>query len=32
MASVKIILEKGREYKSGGFPLVVQILHSVENA
>ncbi|MFP5122092.1 MULTISPECIES: site-specific integrase [Bacteroides] len=27
MASVKIILEKGREYKSGGFPLVVQIIH-----
>lgn len=27
MASVKILLEKGREYKKGGYPLVVQVLH-----
>lgn len=27
MASVKILLAKGREYKNGGYPLVVQVLH-----
>ena len=27
MTSVKILLDKGREYKNGGYPLVVQVLH-----